>query len=71
MLVNMGDPRLVKLDQEQLQTLGKFLPFVNLHNMGQFAGALNEAYFHVERNAHAKILFLDLSLKISKILQIK
>jgi DNA polymerase III subunit delta' len=30
---------------------------------------LNEAYYHIERNANAKILFLDLSLNISSLMK--
>jgi DNA polymerase III subunit delta' len=62
---------LVRLLPEQRVALERFVPFVNSKNSSDFSAALNEAYFHVERNANAKILFLDLSLKISRILQIK
>ncbi|CAN5384260.1 DNA polymerase III subunit delta' [soil metagenome] len=71
MLVNIGDDSLVKLDDSQLKSMVKFLPFVNQNNMHPFIQALNEAHTHVERNANPKILFLDLSLNVSRILQIK
>jgi DNA polymerase-3 subunit delta' len=71
MMINLADRQLVKIDNQQIQALDKFLPFVNAHNMSPFVEALNEAYYHIERNAHGKILFLDLSLKLSRILQIK
>lgn len=70
LLGNSGDS-LVRLQPAQKQALAKFLPFINGRNSGEFSNALNEAYFHIERNANAKILFLDLSLKINRILQIK
>ena len=34
-----------------------------------FAEELNKAYFHIERNANPRILFLDLSFKLNRILQ--
>lgn len=71
MMINLADPSLVKIDPHQQKTLERFLPFVNQFNMTPFVNELNQAYYHIERNANGKILFLDLSLKISKILQIK
>ncbi len=71
MMVNLADPSLVKLENQQVKTLEKFLPFVNAKNMTPFVEELSKAHYHIERNAHAKILFLDLSLKLGNILQIK
>ena len=70
-LINMADGPLVKMATSQRAVVQKFLPFVNINNVDPFMEALSEASFHLERNAHAKILFLDLSLKIHSILQIK
>lgn len=71
MLVNTADGPLVKLNIAQRAAIQKFLPFVNLVNVEPFTSILNEGIFHLERNAHAKILFLDLSLKLSRVLQLK
>jgi DNA polymerase-3 subunit delta' len=71
MMVNLADASLVKLEDQQVKSLEKFLPFVNAKNMTPFVEELSKAHFHIERNAHAKILFLDLSLKLGNILQIK
>jgi DNA polymerase III subunit delta' len=71
LLLNFADNSMVKIDNAQQQSIVKFLPFVNENNAEPFVEALNEAHFHVERNANPKILFLDLSLKVSRILQIK
>ncbi len=70
-LINMADGPLVKMVASQRTVVQKFLPFINVNNADTFMDALSEASFHLERNAHAKILFLDLSLKIHSILQIK
>ena len=37
----------------------------------QVAPQISEAYYHVERNANPKILFLDLSLNIAKVARSK
>ena len=70
-LIGNSAEQLVRLQPEQRTALAKFLPYIHSRNAGEFTHALNEAYFHIERNANAKILFLDLSLKINRILQIK
>lgn len=71
LLVNVSDGPLVKLEASQRIAIQKFLPYVNLSNVDPFAEALSLATYHLERNAQAKILFLDLSLKVSRILQMK
>ncbi|MBK9636316.1 MAG: hypothetical protein IPO63_00270 [Bacteroidetes bacterium] len=71
LIVNLADGPLVKLEATQRIAIQKFLPFVNVNNIDAFSTELSEASYHLERNASTKILFLDLSLKISRILQIK
>lgn len=71
LIVNLADGPLVKLEATQRVAIQKFLPFVNVNNIDAFSAELSEASYHLERNASTKILFLDLSLKISRILQIK
>lgn len=71
MLINVSDGPLVKFTESQRAVIQKFLPFINTANVAPFTEALTEAIYHLERNAHAKILFLDLSLKIHRILQLK
>jgi len=71
LMMNVSGGEMVKLDPQQQEILALFKPFINKKNVDSFVSELNKAHFHVERNANPKILFLDLSLKISKILQIK
>jgi DNA polymerase-3 subunit delta' len=71
LLINLTDGTLVRLEPSQRLAIDKFLPFVTLQNADAFISTLNEGIFHLERNAHAKILFLDLSMKINKVLQQK
>ena len=62
---------LVVLTDEQNAFLSKFSPFINSKNIVGLTEAFNEAYYHIERNANAKILFLDLSIKTFSLLQKK
>jgi len=63
--------QLVILTKEQDAFLKKFSPFINHKNIVGLTEVLNDAYYHVERNANPKILFLDVSLKIFALLKLK
>ncbi len=58
----------IKTSGEETDFINKFSPFINLTNMEEFYRILNEAVFHLERNANANILFGELSLKMVKLL---
>jgi len=47
----------------------RFYPYVHPQNIHLIAGELNESIYHIERNAHAGILFLDLSFKLGNYLK--
>ncbi len=49
--------------------LQKFAPYVNAANQKQMYELLNEAVYHIERNAHPGILFADLSFKLMALMQ--
>ena len=57
------------LNDEEIAFLEKFKPFINHNNIVQLNDLINEAYFHIERNANTKILMLDVSIKIFKLLK--
>lgn len=71
LMLNYADASLVRMDGEDLSFAEKFKAFIHYNNSYLITERLNEAFFHIERNANPKILFLDLSLNISKLLQIK
>lgn len=60
-----------EISKEEKQFLEKFKPFINHHNIIQLTDLINEAYFHMERNANPKILLLDVSIQLYKLLKIK
>jgi DNA polymerase-3 subunit delta' len=44
--------------------LTKFSPFINYENGALIVEELNSAYYAIERNAHTKILFMSVSIKV-------
>ena len=59
----------VRMSEEELKAFTKFAPMINENNCHDFVNELNKAYFHIERNANPKILFLDLSFKLGRLLR--
>ena len=57
------------LSHEEEQFLMKFKPFINHKNIIGLNEVINEAYYHVERNANIKILMLDVSLQLYKLIR--
>jgi DNA polymerase-3 subunit delta' len=71
LVLNYAAAELVFMDGEDLSFAHKFKAFIHFNNGQELSDKLNEAHFHIERNANPKILFMDLSLGISSLLQIK
>jgi len=55
------------LDGEQQEFLVKFAPFITGDLVPPLNTMLNDAIFHIERNAYPSVLFLDMSLSIMKL----
>lgn len=51
--------------------LNKFAPFVNGSNINEIYKELNDAIYHVERNGNGKIIFTDLSIKLTRLIHKK
>ncbi len=49
-------------------SLPKFAPFVHQNNIFEINAALEEASYHIERNGNAKIIFTDLSIKLTRLI---
>ena len=52
-------------------TLEKFAPFIHNGNIMSIADELGDAIYHIQRNANAKIVLLDLSIKLTRLLHTK
>jgi DNA polymerase III subunit delta' len=71
LLISSGVKDLIKIDGEEQKFADGFAPFIHAKNAGNIINEFNDAVFHIERNANARILFLDLSLKIAELIKIK
>lgn len=60
--------KLVFLTGEEAEFSSKFHPFINQENIHAFADELNLAHAHIESNGNAKIVFLDLALKLTRLI---
>jgi DNA polymerase-3 subunit delta' len=52
---------------DELEFVKNFSKILSLESIERISNILNEAFYHIERNAHFKILFLSVSLKIFEI----
>lgn len=68
MLVNHGDPGMVRFDDEVIPNFSKFTRFIHSGNIKEINDILNKAHYAVERNANPKILLLDLSFRMHRLL---
>jgi DNA polymerase-3 subunit delta' len=60
---------LVFLTGEEANFSGKFHPFINQKNIYPFTEEFNLVYSHIEANGNAKIIFLDLALKVTRLIR--
>ncbi len=72
LLKNYGVDAMMKMNVGgQNFTMEKFAPFIHADNCMEIMEELNMAQLHIERNANPKILFLDTSFKIARLLHKK
>ena len=51
--------------------LDKFAPFVNGANIQEIFKEINDAIYHIERNGNPKMIFTDLSIKLTRLIHKK
>lgn len=71
LLLNYKSEQLVFMETKTDFKLSKFAPFVHSNNIFDIEKELNEAMYHIERNGNSKIIFLDLSIKLTRFLHKK
>ena len=69
MLIIANSPQLVHLPEKELAFISKISQSLSLAKAEAIANEFEKAHFHIERNANPKILFLDVSLILVKILK--
>lgn len=72
LLYNYNADNLVFFEiKDETFDLSKFAPFVHGGNINDIYKELNDAIYHIHRNGDAKIIFLDLSIKLTRLLHQK
>jgi len=72
MLLNYKANNLVFLETKTPSfDIKKFAPFIHGSNIVEIDKELNDAIYHIERNGNAKIILLDLSIKLTRLLHAK
>jgi len=62
------DYTLLRVTEDEKGFLENFSRFISAENAPDIASGLEKSIYHVERNAHAKILFMNLSLSMAALL---
>ena len=70
-MLNYASDDLVFLEPKTGFDLSKFAPFVHSGNIIAIDKALSDAMYHIERNGNARIILLDLSMKLTRLLHKK
>lgn len=70
LMVNISNQGLARLTEKEQEFVNKFNPFTNPANIVQLNAEIQKAIFHIERNVNPKMVFMDLTLKISNLVRI-
>lgn len=57
-------------NSEEISFIQNLIPFVHKRNIMKYEALFNDAVFHIERNANPKVLFLDVTLKLVKLIKL-
>ncbi|MCC2546825.1 DNA polymerase III subunit delta [Hymenobacter sp. BT175] len=57
------------LPANEQQFVSRFSRFVTMRNADQLTKELNDAHYHVERNANPRMVFVDTSLRVAELLK--
>lgn len=68
-MLNIENREIVYLTQKEMSFSSKFSQFINSENVSQLYETFNRAHADIEMNAYNKIVFLDLGLKILKLIR--
>ncbi len=71
LLVHYGDSQLLKLPEQEKDFVRKFSQVVTPEKIEPLSLLFSQALFHLERNASAKMVFLDLSINVSQNLNLQ
>jgi DNA polymerase-3 subunit delta' len=70
LITNYGNDELLRVANNEAGFLNNFAPYIHGANCIEIIELFNDASYHIERNVNPKILFLDVSLKLTKLLRV-
>jgi DNA polymerase-3 subunit delta' len=70
-MLHYSEGELVSLIGEEREFMQKFAPFVMGQNISQINDEVTKASYHIERNGNGKLIFLNLSIKMMRLLKLK
>ena len=68
-VMNIKEPDIVYVNEQEKTFSDKFSPFINERNIQVFSEEFEKAYRDISQNGNPRIIFLDLSLKITKMIR--
>jgi DNA polymerase-3 subunit delta' len=68
-VMNLKEPGIVFLNEQEKNFSDKFAPFINERNILVFTEEFEKAFRDISQNGNPRVLFLDLSLKITKMIR--
>jgi DNA polymerase-3 subunit delta' len=68
-LVNTQIDQITRLNNQEEKFVQNFHKFVTVKNIDLISEELNKSIYHIDRNANASILFLDMSLNMNRYLK--
>ena len=71
LIQNFGSHNLKKVREEEREFTEKFAPYIHQNNAIEIIEEIELAYQHISRNGNAKIIFMDLTLKMVILLRVK
>lgn len=71
MVINCEAVPLARFDDSVIPNFSKFSRFIHQGNIAEITSLLNKAHYQIERNANPRILLLDLSFKMNRLLNLK
>lgn len=71
LVLRTTDGAVVKLTEKEREFVGKFSNFLTVNSVETIANAINNGIYYIERNAHAKITLINISLLIKNNLTAK
>ena len=70
-LINLREPGLIYVDEKENEFAKKFSPFINEKNVMFLYKEFDKSYRDISMNGNAKLVFIDLGLKVSKLIRMK